>query len=122
VGGDFDPDERAIRAAEPKQVVGHRAVPAQTVEKLLARERIDEAFDLEGSHFSGVGLPREAEHQFQIRIRRERGRGSGFDEADVDAFMYRLEQPREGFSSRRRGCRHAAYGSTEPWTIGRRGR
>jgi hypothetical protein len=94
----FNPDERPVRATQPKQVIGDRGVSSQPIEELLARLLIDESLDLERTNLGGRRIGGVSEHQFQIRIRGDRLRALQIDDADVDAFVNGLEQARERFS------------------------
>ena len=72
VRGDLDPDRRAVRPAQPQQVVGDRAVALQPLDEPVARLRVDEALQ---SRTGGPPLRRLrgiAENQLEIRIGRER--------------------------------------------------
>ena len=103
---DFDPDRRPIGAAQPKQVVGDRTITIETLEETLARQRVDEAIQLEWTDLVLRDLARVAEHQLEVRIRRERERRGLRHRPDVHAFVHRLEQTGKGFRRRRRsrGC------------------
>src|SRR5204862_3038613 len=92
-----DPDRDAIGAAQPQQVIGDGAVALEPRDEPVARHRIEEAIRLERTHVRCGRVPREAEHQLEMGIG---GRGAGVravNRADVDAFVHRLEQPRERF-------------------------
>ena len=91
-GGDLEPHRRAVGAAQPQQVVGHRAGHREPFEEGGARLRIGETAGVEGPHLAFDGVGRVAEHQLQVRVGRQRGGGRRADEADVHAFVYSLEQ------------------------------
>ena len=95
VRGHFDPHQRAVGATQAQQVVGHRAVAPQPVDELLARLRIDEEIDLERPHFIARRVGGKAEHQLEVGIGEERRAAAGVHQADVDALVHGLEQPRE---------------------------
>ena len=91
----FDPDGRAVGAAQAEQVVADGAVGAQAIEERDARLRIDEAIvveraDLGFGRFAGV-----AEDQFQVRVGGDRRGPLGADRADVHAFEDGVEEPCE---------------------------
>lgn len=95
VRGDLDPDRGAVEAAEAEQIVGDDPIAPEALEERLARLRIDEPGSRERMEVSFRGLQRIAEDLFEMRVRRDGGGVRRSKQADVDALMDRLEQPRE---------------------------
>ena len=58
---DFDPDRRAVDAADADQVIGDDLVAIEHLDEGLARLRIDEARGLERLHDGLGGIGRVAE-------------------------------------------------------------
>src|SRR6185503_9441463 len=65
---------------------------------------IDEAIGVEGADVAFGRIAVVAEDQLEVGVGRDGGGAVGRQRADVDAFVYRLEQSRE----RRRSTIHAA--------------
>src|SRR5262249_39515154 len=108
VRGDFHPDRNLVGAAEAQQVIGERAVALQPRDEGVAGLRIDEPIAVERPDLTLGRVGGEAEHQLQVWIGRERARDVAGDRADVDAFVDRLEQPRERLDRLARRPLHSA--------------
>jgi hypothetical protein len=106
VSGDLDPHRRAIRAAQPHQVVGHRPVALKPLQETVPGLPVHEAIDVERSDGAVARLGAVAEHQFEVRVRGVRSRRGAFHGADVHSFVHRLEEAGERLGRRRltRGC------------------
>ena len=105
VRGYLDPHERAIGATQAQQVIGDRTVAPQPLEKQLARLRIDEEIDLERPDLAARRVGGETEHQLEERVGEERRAAARVHQPDVDAFVHRLEQAREGLAGEAVRCR-----------------
>ena len=97
--------EAVAVATEAQQVIGDRTVAPQPLEKQLARLRIDEEIDLERPDLAARRVGGETEHQLEERVGEERRAAARVHQPDVDAFVHRLEQAREGFAGEAVRCR-----------------
>ena len=95
VRSDFEPDGRAVGPTQPQQIVGDDAVADQALEETLAGLRVVEPRRVERPHVGLGRLRREAEHEFEMRVGGERDRACLPTEADVDALVDGLEEPRK---------------------------
>jgi hypothetical protein len=87
---DFHPDEGAVVAAQPQEVIDDLAVGVNAREKGFARVLIREAFGVKWIDETVGRVGRVAEHPPQAGIRSERVRVG--DRADVHALRYLLEK------------------------------
>ena len=104
-GRDFDPHGGIVHAAQPEQIVCHRAVAAQSIDERGPGLRIDESSGIERTHVGLGHLRGMSEDQFEMGIGRNRDR-LGRSRADrctrprarprTGARMLRREAPRSG--------------------------
>ena len=115
--GQLDPQGAAVGAAKPEQVIRNRIVGGETLDERDARLRIDEAVAIERAHVAFRRFARVSEDQFEMGVDGERAGRLGPDRADVHAFVNRLEQPREGRSTRIDHGRGSGFGNPKSRVI-----
>ena len=90
---DFRPHRRAVGPPEPEEVIGERLVAREPVGEGTSGLNVHELVLVEGAHvldgcFTGI-----SEHQLEVRIREQRFGAVAAEEADIDPFVDRFEEP-----------------------------